>query len=197
MNNEIWKDIQGYEGYYQVSNLGRVKRVSTDRILKGSINFDGYCQVGLTINHKQKWFQVHRLVCSAFHDNPENKPQVNHINGIKNDNRAENLEWCTALENSIHAHTTGLRDNVVQKLREANTGKHLSEETKQKISEAGKRRRHSEETKKKISESNKGKASKAKGTIWINNGIESHMVKPECLQEYVDNGYVVGRFKAS
>lgn len=197
MNNEIWRDIIGFEGYYQVSNLGRVRRTKTERLLKGSLDEEGYRSVGLTINHKQKWFRVHRLVCAAFHDNPENKPQVNHINGIKYDNRAENLEWCTALENSIHAYRTGLRDNVVQKLREANTGKHHSEETKQKIGEAGRGRKHSEETKQKISESLKGKASDAKGTIWINNGIESRMIKPDKIQAYLDNGYVLGRLKSA
>lgn len=121
---EIWKDIQGYEGLYQVSNMGRVKSLErfryaktigekdwvapvNERILKPGI-CRGYCQVVLNKNGTKSRFQVHRLVATAFIPNPENKSQVNHINGNKVDNRLENLEWVTPSENQIHAIKTGL-----------------------------------------------------------------------------------------
>ena len=113
MKNEIWKDVAGYEGLYQVSNQGRVKslerkvkhwrggeRIQKERILKPYINRYGYLLVVLCAGGKQKTLNVHRLVCEAFHENPDNKPQVNHINEDKADNRACNLEWTTAMENS-------------------------------------------------------------------------------------------------
>lgn len=108
-NNEIWKDIIGFEQYYQVSNLGRVR--SKDRIVitpktsyfkKGRIlipsldSKGNYLFVGLHVNNKVKLIYIHRLVAQNFIPNPHNYKQVNHINENKKDNRADNLEWCTA-----------------------------------------------------------------------------------------------------
>lgn len=105
MTKEVWRDIEGYEGLYQVSDQGRVKSLGhkwrkSERILKPVVRQDGYQVVNLYAGGKPKTFKVHRLVCQAFHENPDNKPQVNHINEIKTDNRASNLEWATARENS-------------------------------------------------------------------------------------------------
>ena len=113
--SEEWRDVVGYEGLYQVSSEGRVKslerkarhwrggeRIQKERILKPDVSKDGYLRAALYAGGKRKWFRVHRLVCEAFHENPDNKPQVNHINEDKTDNRACNLEWCTAKENCNH-----------------------------------------------------------------------------------------------
>lgn len=113
MKNEEWRDVAGYEGRYQVSSMGRVKslerkfinKIGRERyvkecFLKPGADRGGYLRVGLCDGEKRKTFKVHRLVCEAFHENPDNKPQVNHINEIKTDNRASNLEWATARENS-------------------------------------------------------------------------------------------------
>ena len=99
---EIWKDIVGYEGVYQVSNFGRVKRVKTDRILKEFKNTDGYLLVHLYKNKVSSNQRIHRLVAQAFIPNTENKPQVNHIDENKTNNVVSNLEWVTSKENINH-----------------------------------------------------------------------------------------------
>lgn len=99
---EIWRDIEGFEGLYQVSNLGRVKRVTTGRVLKGCKDKDGYLRVKLCKNNVGCYKLIHRLVAQAFIPNHENKPQVNHIDEDKTNNMVSNLEWMTAKENSNH-----------------------------------------------------------------------------------------------
>ena len=108
---EIWKDIEGYEGLYKVSNFGRVKRVTTDRILKGSEDSWGYLKVNLSKNNIKSQQIIHRLVAQAFIPNPDNKSQVNHIDENKTNNMVSNLEWMTAKENSNH----GTRNERVSK----------------------------------------------------------------------------------
>lgn len=113
---EIWKDIKGYEGLYQVSNLGRVKsldkiivtidrknRCQKEKILKLQISKYGYNVITLWNNNISKQFKVHRLVAIAFIPNPNNLPQINHIDEDKLNNKIDNLEWCTALENNHHS----------------------------------------------------------------------------------------------
>lgn len=196
---EVWKDIPGYEGLYQVSNLGRVKRLSikmfyklgsrkdiritpeiinqikllyesgeysqTDlgkrfgfsqshifRILKGlrgngldgrirrerlmkiRLTFSGYCATELTKDHRSSNCQVHRLVASAFIPNPDNKPQVNHINNLRTDNRLENLEWVTPKENTEHAISIG-RFEFCRMSGEKNGNSKLTGEQVKKIRE--------------------------------------------------------------
>lgn len=99
---ENWKDIEGYEGLYQVSNLGRVKRVTTGRVLKGCKDKDGYLRVDLCKNGKHKTHKIHRIVAQAFIPNPEHKPEVNHIDENKTNNMVSNLEWSTRKENCNH-----------------------------------------------------------------------------------------------
>jgi hypothetical protein len=113
MTIEIYKDVVGYEGIYQVSNLGNVKRFYKKNqngiIIKPINNGRGYYRVGLYKNKKPKYCYIHRLIAECFINNINNYKTVNHINGIKNDNRLENLEWCSYADNNIHALQTGLR----------------------------------------------------------------------------------------
>ena len=108
-NIEIWKDIKGYEGFYQVSDCGRIKSLARDiyyqngivhrtkeKILVPVLDKDGYQYVNLSKNGKRKVMTIHRLVAMAFIPNPENKSQINHKNEVKTNNVVENLEWCEA-----------------------------------------------------------------------------------------------------
>ena len=112
---EVWKDVRGYEGFYQVSNKGRVKssarvitwkdgeRKVSEKIMKNQIDKDGYLVVSLNKNKKRNSFKVHRLVATEFLENKENLPVVNHINEDKKDNVPSNLEWCTRKYNSQYS----------------------------------------------------------------------------------------------
>lgn len=117
---EVWKDIEGYEGLYQVSNMGRVKSLEryvnfknymkrvSERILVVSENRGGYLQVNLCKDGKAKGMRIHRIVAETFIPNHEGKRTVNHIDGNKKNNAVDNLEWATHKENLVHAYETGL-----------------------------------------------------------------------------------------
>lgn len=109
---ETWKDILGYEGFYKISSIGRVYICRTNKI-KASHSRNTYLSVLLSKNAITKNFTIHRLVAVAFLPNPLNKAQVNHINGIKTDNRVENLEWSTSLENIRHSIENNLKNVAV------------------------------------------------------------------------------------
>ena len=132
---EIWKDVKGYEGSYQVSNLGRVK--SLDRIIvysngrihnqkgkniNGFINTSGYMSVDLYKNGKSKKHYIHRLVATMFIDNPRDKNEINHIDENKLNNCAKNLEWCTSSENKRSG-------TVVERANKTRKDKHVGEKS--------------------------------------------------------------------
>ena len=138
---EKWKDIKGYPDY-MISNLGRVKSIGRwincknkgkrwkkEEIMKPSVNKKGYLFVSLCKNGHKKNYSVHRLVAQAFISNPNNYPQVNHKNEIKDDNRVENLEYCDAKYNMNYG---TIKERIAEKLK----GMKHTEDTKNKISEA-------------------------------------------------------------
>lgn len=100
-NNEIWKDVKGYECLYQVSNFGNIKR--DNKILNPGKNQDGYSMVCLCKDGNQKIKLVHRLVAQAFIPNPNNYPQVNHKDENKSNNTVDNLEWCSIQYNQEYS----------------------------------------------------------------------------------------------
>lgn len=165
---EIWKDIEGYEGLYQVSNEGRVKscereieylvkskykgkRSFPSVLIKTWKNSSGYIIADLWKNGKTVKYTIHRLVAEAFIPNPQNKPCIDHINAIKEDNRVENLRWTTHQENM---------NNPLTKKKLSDTHKNKkqdwlhTEETYKKISKSLKGRKINDETKEKISKAN-------------------------------------------
>ena len=118
MNSEIWKPIKGYEGKYEISNKGNVMSLSYHQTGKPKLlaqfpDKKGYLQVDL----KKKYIKVHRIVAETFIPNPENKPQINHIDGNKSNNSVENLEWCTQSENQKHAYKNGLKPKSMKRAK--------------------------------------------------------------------------------
>ena len=150
---EVWRDVVGYERFYQVSSVGRVRSLNYNhtgqsKVLKQRKDKDGYLIVGLNKDGKQKTHKAHRLVAQAFIPNPDNKPQVDHINTIKTDNYYKNLRWTTREENyynplSREHYLEAMRsEDHRKKLREINNGKDNpfygmkhTEESKRKMSE--------------------------------------------------------------
>lgn len=144
---EIWKPVVGYEGCYEVSNLGNVRSVDRvdrkgqprpGRVRKLLLNNCGYLYVGVSVDDKKANLTVHRLVAKAFIPNPNSKPQVNHIDGDKTNNIVSNLEWSTPSENTVHAYSKKLINHPEGEKW------HLSKLTEQQVIDIYKRLRNGE-----------------------------------------------------
>lgn len=164
---EVWRDIIGYEGRYQVSNLGRVKRlryeyvdtyksgrhrVKPERIVTASVAKMGYYMVDLHLNGRRKRCYVHRLVAQSFVPNPDNLFYVNHKDENMLNNRADNLEWCTAAYNVSYG-TNRVRS--VETRRKNGTYENISDVTRRRISDALKGKKKSLSHRQHISEGRK------------------------------------------
>lgn len=124
---EFWREI--FDGYF-VSTFGKVESIKRGkrRRLSPKTKKNGYLEVALSINGRRKCCLIHRLVALAFIPNPDDKPEVNHVNGDKTDNRVENLEWATASENQCHAYATGLQ--TVRRNEDASAAKFTNEQVR-------------------------------------------------------------------
>lgn len=109
---EIWKNIKGFEELYQISNLGQVKSLRNNLILKPGLAGIGYLSVNLCKDGKQNYKKIHRLVAEHFIENIDNLPCVNHKDGNKTNNNVENLEWCTSSYNNKEAYRLGLKRSL-------------------------------------------------------------------------------------
>ena len=188
---EIWKDIEGYEGLYQVSNFGRVKSLDRYVLRNGNILFvkgivlsqlnnRGYLAVKLCNSGKYKNYFVHRLVACAFVENLNNYNEVNHIDEDKHNNDFRNLEWCDRkynvnygsradkFSNSMKGKLAG-KNNPRYGKKGTMAGKHLTPEQRNKISV------------------------KSIGRIWVHKGTETKRIIKDELDKYMINGYSLGR----
>jgi hypothetical protein len=141
---EIYKQFENSN--YEVSNLGNIRTIPYNAIkkdgkihpvrqtnLKPALNKKGYLKVGLTINGKLKSFSVHRIVAVEFLENTFNKPQVNHIDGIKTNNKVDNLEWCNNSENILHSYKIGLTKNIYEPCKDKSNFKRGEEQKYAKL----------------------------------------------------------------
>lgn len=211
---EQWVDIAGYEGFYQVSSLGRIKTVERyeaerNRIIRGRIRapieVHGYLYCELWKCGKHKRYAVHRLVATAFIPNPDGKPQVNHLDGDKTNNSVTNLEWCTASENEHHAYEFELT-HAYNRSGDKNPmyGKHHTERAKQMIKAVHVGLRHTEEAKKKMSKAHKGRkfteehkrnlgkilSAKKMGMRKMTNGNETRFVLKDDIPQKLKEGWL-------
>lgn len=126
---EIWKEIEGTDGAYLVSNFGQVKSLNyrgqrgVERVMTGANDEKGYRVVTISMLKEKKTQKVHRLVAKAFVPNPDGYTEINHIDGDKENNRADNLEWTDRFGNMRHASRTGAMDNAKERLQEWNEKK--------------------------------------------------------------------------
>ena len=165
MHPEVWKDVEGFEGHYQVSNHGRVRSIKKEiLVLKGEYQHNGYKRVCLWKDGRKQNKLVHRLVAIAFLQNPSNYSDVNHIDEDKTNNHVANLQWCTHLYNMNFG-------SIKEKMSYASKGRMVSMETRKKISNL------------------------SRGCQWINDGVHEKFIKKDLTESYLRDGWFVGRLK--
>lgn len=165
MHPEVWKDVEGFEAHYQVSNHGRVRSIKKEiLVLKGEYQHNGYKRVCLWKDGRKQNKLVHRLVAIAFLQNPSNYSDVNHIDEDKTNNHVANLQWCTHLYNMNFG-------SIKEKMSYASKGRMVSMETRKKISNL------------------------SRGCQWINDGVHEKFIKKDLTESYLRDGWFVGRLK--
>lgn len=186
---ELWKTIEGFEGLYEVSNMGRIKALDryvinngglqhkAERILKQNIQKNKHCMVVLCKNGKTYPKLVHRLVAIAFIPNPQNKPVVDHIDTDPTNNKVENLRWTTVKENANNP--LSRVNNSKSKKGHLYYGRPLTEEERRKISDAHKGKKLTEEHKKALSDAHKGKKASKKHRESVSRAKKGHEVTAE------------------
>lgn len=206
-----WKEIKGWEGRYDVSNNGEIrswyyglKRLSEPRLLKIKTDKDGYRVITLHHGDIKKTYIVHRLVAIAFLPNPQKLPQINHIDGDKNNNSVDNLEWCSSQKNMRHAFDSGLiskeniskgqkrrysRDSEKEKSKNRTVAMWQDPAFRAKVVQA----HRTDEYRKAQSERRKKQAPPTLGRRCINNGETEKRIPCNVLTNYLGNGWKLGR----
>lgn len=172
-NTLRWKDIDGWNAY-SVSSNGDILRKSSNRLCRLNPDKNGYLIVCLSQNNIQKQFKVHRLVAQAFIPNPNNYPQVNHKNGIKSDNRVENLEWCDGKYNVNYSHSKIYHDSITHRMKPV-IQLSLNGEVIQRFESVRSAAKSVNATNSRISDTCNGKYKTCKGYMW--KWIEDEPVK--------------------
>lgn len=167
MTDEIWKRLDWLNVHYEVSNFGRIRNTINNRVLKPVVNKKGYCHIQFHINGKIKDFGLHRLVAIAFIPNPDNKPQIDHIDGNPSNNHIDNLRWVTPKENSNNPIALARKRAIMSVIGKKRIGVKMPAYAVENLKKAikGKRfgannpfygKKHTEEAKRKMSEYRKG-----------------------------------------